>query len=389
MAHASFNLHKRYTKTGKAVYYVQFYDEDGNRLTAKSSGKSSKAAAQNWAYEQLKNGTISLEKDITFGKYYETECWWDWEKCEYIRRRLARGKSITRGYVDAMKTYTERHILPYFKNKKLQKITDTIIEDWFLSLPEKKGIHGKPLSHSTANHCLKALRIMLNEAVRKHRMRYNPALSIEPLENDSPEKGIFTIDEIRKLFSSENFKELWQGDLLHYTINILGASTGIRIGEARGLRRSKVFDYYISIHNKWSDKYGLGGPKTKSYRDIPIPSRTSECLKQLMDISPFQDPEDFVFWGEKKGKPISDSAIRRSLYRALFEIGISEGEREKRELSFHTWRHTFNSLMRGKIHDSKLQRITGHKTQEMTEHYTHFNIEDFRDVRERQEEYFS
>jgi len=45
--------------------------------------------------------------------------------------------------------------------------------------------------------------------------------------------------------------------------------------------------------------------------------------------------------------------------------------------------------MRGKIHDAKLQRLTGHRTQEMTEHYTHFNIEDFGDVRERQEEYFS
>jgi len=91
MAHSSFNLHKRYTKNGKAVYYVQFYNEDSKRLTAKSSGKSSKAAAQNWVYEQLKNGTLSLEKDITFGKYYDMEYWWDWEECEYIRRRLSNG----------------------------------------------------------------------------------------------------------------------------------------------------------------------------------------------------------------------------------------------------------------------------------------------------------
>jgi len=44
--------------------------------------------------------------------------------------------------------------------------------------------------------------------------------------------------------------------------------------------------------------------------------------------------------------------------------------------------------MRGKIHDSKLRRLTGHKSLEMTEHYTRFSLEDFKDVIEVQEKYF-
>jgi hypothetical protein len=40
-----------------------------------------------------------------------------------------------------MRVYSKRHILPYFRDKKLQKITDVIVEDWFLGLPEKEGAH--------------------------------------------------------------------------------------------------------------------------------------------------------------------------------------------------------------------------------------------------------
>jgi len=72
MAHRPFNLYKRLNiKNGKFIYYVQFYDEYGNRLTARSTGKTSKAAAENWAYEQLNRGIITTEKKIIFEKFVE------------------------------------------------------------------------------------------------------------------------------------------------------------------------------------------------------------------------------------------------------------------------------------------------------------------------------
>ena len=73
---------------------------------------------------------------------------------------------------------------------------------------------------------------------------------------------------------------------------------------------------------------------------------------------------------------------------AFERIGISPEERKNRNITFHSWRHFFNTYFRGRIHDSKLQNLTGHRTDTMTDHYTHFSIEDFRDVMEIQEEYF-
>ncbi len=79
-----------------------------------------------------------------------------------------------------------------------------------------------------------------------------------------------------------------------------------------------------------------------------------------------------------------------SFNKALENIGIPDTERRERNISFHSWRHFFNTLCRvGMVPDSKLQRITGHHTQKMTEHYTHYKIKDFKDVMQIQEEIFS
>lgn len=41
----------------------------------------------------------------------------------------------------------------------------------------------------------------------------------------------------------------------------------------------------------------------------------------------------------------------------------------------------------GKVPDTKLQRLTGHRTQAMTERYSHFRMDDFADVIRIQEEW--
>ncbi len=387
MAHRSFHLHKRPSrKQGKYIYYVQFYDDDGNRLNAKSTGQSSKTAAENWAYEQIKKGLVFIKGSISFGDY--AQGWWVWDKCEYIKRRLARGRNISPDYTDTMRRYLVLHVLPFFGNTKLHKITPRLIEDWLFSLKEKIGRANKPLAASTANCCLKTLKIMMNEAVRREYININPCKKVEPLVESPKEKSILNMDEVRKLFKADTIDQIWYGDLYYFTVNLLAASTGMRMGECQALKIGKVYNEYVSVHYNWSQKYGLKPPKSNSYRDIPIPQKTSMYLNNLISMSPYQEMEDFVFFGEDRSTPIYHKKILNMLYIALKNIGISPEEREKRNITFHSWRHFFNTFFRGRIPDSKLQRLTEHKTIEMTEHYTHFSIDDFKDVQEIQEEYF-
>ena len=97
---------------------------------------------------------------------------------------------------------------------------------------------------------------------------------------------------------------------------------------------------------------------------------------------------DFIFWGIERDVPIYYKMIRKVLYTAFESIGISTEMRKKRNVTFHSWRHWYNSNMRGKIPEFKLRHLTGHKSEEMSDLYTHFRIEDFSDVLQIQEELF-
>ncbi len=229
---------------------------------------------------------------------------------------------------------------------------------------------------------------MLKEAVRLEYLNKSPAVSIVQLRENPKEKDILSINEVKALFRNDNIIPVWDNNILHYTINLLAASTGMRMGEVQALQIQYVHKEYIGVFHSWSRKYGLKGAKWGSEREIPIPSKTSTYLSELITYSPFKEPDDLVFFGEDGKIPIHNKIISDRLYKAFENIGISAEERKERNVSFQSWRHFYNSLMRGKIHDYKLRQLTGHKTLEMTEHYTHFNIDDFKDVLMIQEKYF-
>jgi integrase len=157
-----------------------------------------------------------------------------------------------------MRSYLERHILPYFGNIRIQRITADQVEDWLLKLRDKPSNKtGPPLSPTTVNHCLTCLKIMLKEAIRRGYLMRSPAAGIKQLAEKPKEKSILTVEEMRDLFRDENIDQVCSGDLFHYTLNLLTASTGMRIGEIQGLQVQHVHIGYVGIHHTWSRKYGL------------------------------------------------------------------------------------------------------------------------------------
>lgn len=81
MAYKPFSLFKRLAvKSGKYIYYVRFRDPyTDKRLPAISTGQTSKAAAEAYAVEYLKKGTITSKANINFSQYAQD--WWLWDKC--------------------------------------------------------------------------------------------------------------------------------------------------------------------------------------------------------------------------------------------------------------------------------------------------------------------
>jgi hypothetical protein len=69
------------------------------------------------------------------------------------------------------------------------------------------------------------------------------------------------------------------------------------------------------------------------------------------------------------------------LNKALKKIGLTDGEIKERGLNVHAWRHFCNTeLQKAGLTIQKVQAVTGHKLERMTEHYTHFDPLDFGEV---------
>ena len=125
-------------------------------------------------------------------------------------------------------------------------------------------------------------------------------------------------------------------------------------------------------------------------RLVPIPRKTAEALSALIALHRWGEPlpEDVVFWGPDRSTPMSKTAMLNQYKCALRKIGITEAQRRSRNLVFHSYRHGFNTLVRGRVADEQLRRVTGHKTLAMTNNYDQPGIEQLRDVLKVQESLF-
>jgi integrase len=91
--------------------------------------------------------------------------------------------------------------------------------------------------------------------------------------------------------------------------------------------------------------------------------------------------EGYLFSIDGGITPVSRKLIYKSLKKALKNIGISNEEQSERGLNIHAWRHFCNTdLQKAGLTVQKVQAVTGHKSERMTEHYTHFDPLDFGEV---------
>ena len=300
--------------------------------------------------------------------------WWEPEHV-YARGKVARGKRISRSYLQVRKSNLTKHLLPAFGRIKLENITPRMVEEWLLDFENNTGLG--PIS---ANHCLATLRIMLGQARRDGLIAVNPAAGLEQLsERGSKPRGVLTGAEVRKLLDDRTIDKVWDGNAKHYTLNLLAAATGARLGELRGLTVGRVHSDHIELTAVWDRVEGLrAGTKTSAGRTVTIPTKVSRHLAALVDSLTWKEPGDLVFSGQNRARPLLHLDILRRFYRALTRIGVSEMDRLARVIVFHSWRHWLTSALRqAKVSDVLVGATTGHVTGEMIRHYeSHVDLTD-------------
>lgn len=367
-----FSLYKRTNSKGKIIYYAKIPNNDPTQPELKlSTGQSSKASAALWTQKYIDdkaNEEIRKEQErlnISFSDF--AEGFWATDGLYAVGRR-ARLRTVSQGFLDNREATTKNHIIPYWGKYRLRDISPKKIDRWVIDMASDNRI-----ASGTVNQRLQILRVMLEEACKQEYLTENPAQFVKPVGGGSAERGVLSLDEVRALLNPK----IW-AEYKFYAITLLTLATGLRISEVRGLQVSQVHPDYIQVHTAWEEKYGLKEPKCGSIRDLPITPMIYEALQEVITST---KATQLVYYGATKETPLSKSWIEKQLYRALERIGIDEVSRRKRNIVFHSLRHTTNTILRSAgVADSKVRMITGHRQESMTERYTHFRLENYQEI---------
>jgi len=393
-----YKLYTRIMKDGRKVFYYRARDPvTGKRLTGKSTGKISEREAYKYCEKLFNDGNLIPEKKQikppsevrrsrrppTLKEWAAERHWWEWSDtgplCAYCKGELDRSSeaapAVQRDHADRCARILRKNILPIHGEKRIDQITPTDLED-IMKIWQGEGVKSK-----TINNRASVYRVMLTEAERLRLINENPWTRVKAYYSEEVRKGILTRNEFTALMSPANMAKIWGKNAVYYAANLLSSVTGLRQGEVLALKADQVFPDHIIIEHSYHRKYGDGPQKTKRGTDeIPIPSFVYEILR------PFLAWGGYVFSFTDGKAPCSGNRCNDALKASLKEIGIDKEKQVKRQIMFHSWRAFANTYFRSNgVPDSKVRDITRHETEAMTDHYTGFSLEDFREVAEAQE----
>jgi integrase len=396
------------------VFYYQSYDELGRRLPGRSTGKSTKTAARAFCDALLAKGFLFNGEQVTkvplFRDY--AKGWWDFDTCEYVKSKGKRQGEFTPNYLHKARIILDKHLIPAFGSLQLNQITDGVINKWgplktsvFRGLPiinaiparncvaprkNQPGFFEVPkwlddltdggLKHTTAMTYLWVLSAMLQWAVEYHKyLKYNPCRNVEHLSDDTRKIEILRPDEVGALFP-DDWSSVWD-DPLSYLACKTAAYTGMRFGEVLGIRGEFIHRGYIHVAMQHT-QFVYAVVKTKKPRYVTLPAGLEGELRRLAEGKGGR----YLFEKGEGEAPIGHHRVQKNLREALAWIGVSLEEQRRRHLTFHGFRHFFNTYMlAGNVPDDKVMAMTGHHSKRTKERYTHFDPGMFGEVRALQE----
>lgn len=348
---------------GIHYYYVYRF----GRRVKRSTGERVRSRAIRVANERKdRHDLLNEGKAVRYQRFRDfAEPFWDYDRCPIIQDKIRRGGHYSKDLANTNRHNVQKYLIPYFGPKVLEEITPAMVNNWLLGLPKKYGV-----TPQTASKQLCMLRQMLAVAVFEGLIDDNPASDVKPLVAKPTDRGCYTTEQIRRLFS-----EPWNDVLCEYACR-LSSLTGMRVGEVQGLTWDCLHDDWISLKHSWAKKEGLKCPKNGRSRVVPIPFEFAEMLRTIPPVSDLI----FTFNGEN---PISERTILSRLHERMEVVGI---DWKKDKLGFHSFRHYFNTRLIAKdVSEAKIRSVIGHGSQKMTDKYAHLSAEDLRQIRTVQE----
>jgi integrase len=252
--------------------------------------------------------------------------------------------------------YLKKWILPRWRACRLTDIKAVEVEKWLKTLCFPKT--GIPLARGSRAKIRNIMSALYSHAIRWEWAEKNPITSVRQSAKRQKAPDILTPEEIMAFLA-----EL--PDPLRTMIE-LDAFTGLRRGELIGLRWMDVDFENLILHVRRSLVAMVeGAPKTEaSLKDVPLDALTAESLWAWKQRSPHGAQTDWVFASpHMKGRqPYWPGTLWRYYGKpALKRAGVTK------QVSFHTFRHTFGTLLNANGENSKVvQELLRHASLKVT-----------------------
>jgi len=155
------------------------------------------------------------------------------------------------------------------------------------------------------------------------------------------------------------------------------ASTGMRVGQALGLRHADVVSWERRIEIV-AREGGSGRARSKggAQGSVPVPGELIRLWSDYMHEEYGALESDFVFvnlWGGERGRPLAYSSVNELVRRTRELVGF--------HFTVHQLRHTFATLAyRDGVALEVIGAVLTHSSPSSTLIYTHLTAEDLRQV---------
>lgn len=354
---------KEKTKDGRQWRYkVYYHNEDGKLKPYTSKRYLLKKEAE--AAERV----FKLNRDVPVKKRFDVVAD-DYFKDAYIRLK----ESTVNTYYSQYKN----NIMPYFKNKFIDEINVTDIENWKNKLIDRK------IKTSTCNEYYVVFKEIFTYANRKFELNYNP-VSLSGRFKRRNDEVIKTEEKLRYITYDEYCKliDVIHDDLYH-CLFLTFYFAGMREGEMQALTWNDIdFNRKVIIVNKTlstntkEGRYKITNTKNCLNREISMSRTLYDELKRYKEVVMKYDDfrsDWFVF-----GNGDFLSTYNMNKYRKLY---FKEAGLEKRLITIHEFRHSHVSLCineyikSGQSDSTKfflmMSQRMGHSLRVMQETYMH------------------
>jgi len=227
-------------------------------------------------------------------------------------------------------------ILPRWGSVALRDVHTVDVKHWLYRLP---------LARPTRSSIRNLLHVLFNHAVEYEWLASNPITLVRQSGKRTRIPVILDIGQMGALLA--------RLAPLERTVVLLAASTGLRIGELLALEWKDVDFLRKELHvTRAIYRQIVGRCKTEnSQKALPIDDCTIQDLLAWWQMTPFKEPDDWVFASIRRAgrQPCwPDSLLQKRVRPAAQETGITV------PIGWHTFRRSFSSWLKTSGADMKV-----------------------------------